>query len=194
MKEGKAPGPDDFTANFFHKFWNLINNEVWQVVEESRELRWMFPGLNATFIALVPKGEDFNKLDKYRPIALCNMIYKIISKVIANRLKPLLPLIISPEQSGYVEGLQITDGIILTHELIHSLTVTKNLGMFLKLDLSKAFDSLSWVFIHKILTAFVFAPSWIRWIYSLISSAFFSVLINGIPSATFRPSRGIRQG
>lgn len=154
----------------------------------------MFPGLNATFIALVPKGEDSNKPDKYRPIALCNMIYKIISKVIANRLKPLLPLIISPEQSGYVEGRQITDGIILTHELIHSLKVTKKPGMLLKLDLSKAFDSLSWVYIHKILTTFGFAPSWIRWIYSLISSAFFSVLINGIPSATFRPSRGIRQG
>jgi len=194
MKEGKAPGPDGFIANFFHRFWDLIKNEVWQVVEESRELRWMYPGLNATFITLVPKGEDSNTPDKYRPIALCNMIYKIISKVIATRLKPLLPLIISPEQSGYVEGRQITDGIILTHELIHSLKLTKKPGMLLKLDLSKAFDSLSWVYIQKILIAFGFAHSWVRWIYSLISSAFFSVLINGTPSATFRPSRGIRQG
>lgn len=71
--------------------------------------------------------------DKYRPISLCNIIYKIVSKVIATRLKPLLPLIIFPEKSGYVEGRQITDGTILTHEIIHSLKKTKKLGMLLKI-------------------------------------------------------------
>jgi len=194
LKAGKAPGPDGFTSNFLHNFWDLIKLEVWQVVEESRTLRWMYPGLNATFIALIPKAEESNTPDKYRPIALCNIIYKIISKVIATRLKPLLPLIISSEQSGYVEGRQITDGIILTHEIIHSLKQSKKPGMMLKIDLSKAFDSLSWVYIQKILTAFGFAPSWVRWVVNILSSLFFSMLINGIPSPTFRPSRGIRQG
>lgn len=163
-------------------------------MEESRALRWMYPGLNATFIALIPKGEDSNTPDKYRPIALCNIIYKITSKVIATRLKPLLPLLISPEQSGYVEGHQIMDEIILTHEIIHSLQQSKKPGMLLKLDLSKAFDTLSWAYIQKILLAFGFAHSWVRWIFNLLSLVFFSVLINGIPSATYRPSRGIRQG
>eukprot|EP00253_Pinus_taeda_P024927 PITA_24927 len=97
LKAGKAPGPDGFTSNFFHYFWELIKWEVWQVVEESRNMRWMYPGLNATFIALIPKSEESNKPDKYRPIALCNIIYKIVSKVVALRLKPVLPLIISPE-------------------------------------------------------------------------------------------------
>jgi len=86
------------------------------------------------------------------------------------------------------------DGIILTHEIIHSLKQTKNPSMLLKLDLSKAFDSISWDYIQKILTAFGFAPSWVRWIFNLLSSTFFSTLINGIPSATYRPSRGIKQG
>lgn len=104
LKAGKAPGPDGFTANFFQHFWELIKWEVWQVVEESRTLRWMYPAMNATFIALIPKTKDSSSPDKYRPIALCNIIYKIVSKVIALRLKPILPLIISPEQSGYVEG------------------------------------------------------------------------------------------
>lgn len=90
-------------------------------MEESHTLRWMYPSLNATFIALIPKVEESNTPEKYRPIALCNIIYKIVSKVIACRLKPLLPLILSPEQFGYIEGRQITDGIILTHEIIHSL-------------------------------------------------------------------------
>eukprot|EP00253_Pinus_taeda_P015484 PITA_15484 len=151
-------------------------------------------GLNATFIALIPKSEDSNTPDKYRPIALCNIIYKIVSKVVALRLKPVLPLIISPEQSGYVEGRQITDGIILTHEIIHSLKQSKKPGMLLKIDLSKAFDSISWEYMQKVLKAFGFDNAWIRWVSSLISSAFFSILINGIPTSTFRSSRGIRQG
>lgn len=104
LKEGKAPSPDGFSTNFFHAFWELIKEEVWQVVEESRSLHWILPSLNATFIALVPKQDSTITPDKFRPIALCNVIYKIITKVIANRLKPLLPLFISPEQSGYVEG------------------------------------------------------------------------------------------
>eukprot|EP00253_Pinus_taeda_P030007 PITA_30007 len=169
LKAGKAPGPDGFTSNFFHNFWDLIKLEIWQVVEESRTLRWMFPGLNATFIALIPKEAELSTPDKYRPIALCNIIYKIVSKIIASRLKLLLPLIISPEKSGYVEGRQITNGIILTHEIIHSLKQSKK-------------------------PAFGFAPPWVRWVMCLLSSSFFSVLINDIPSPTFRPSRGIRQG
>jgi len=192
LKAGKVPGPDGFTSNFFHNFWDLIKMEVWQVVEESRSLRWMFLWVNATFIALIPMVDQPNKPDKYKPIALCNIIYKIVSKIIASRLKLLLPLIISPEQSGYVEGRQITDGIILTHEIIHSLKISKKPCMLLKLDLSKAFDRLSWKYTEKILMAFGFDPSWVRWVMSLISSSFFSVLINGIPSDTFHPSRGIR--
>lgn len=147
LKEGKAPGPDGFTTTFFHKFWELIKLDVWEVVEESRVNHWLLPSLNTTFIALIPKEEDSIKLDKFRPIALCNVIYKVISKVIANRLKPLLPMLISPEQSGYVEGRQIMDGIILLHEIIHTLKNSKQAGMLLKLDLSKAFDKLSWNYI-----------------------------------------------
>eukprot|EP00253_Pinus_taeda_P020669 PITA_20669 len=194
LKIGKAPGPDGFSSNFFHHFWELIKWEVWQVVEESRSLRWMYPGLNATFIALIPKAEDSNSPEKFRPIAVCNIIYKIVSKVVALRLKPLLPGTISPEQSGYVEGRQITDGIILSHEIIHFLMHSKKPGMLLKIDLSKAFDSISWDYIKKILSAFGFANAWIRWIMSMISSSFFSILINGIPTSTFRSSRGLRQG
>eukprot|EP00253_Pinus_taeda_P014942 PITA_14942 len=154
----------------------------------------MFPGLNAIFIVLIPKETEPSIPDKYRPITLCNIIYKIVSKIITSRLKLLLPLIISPEQSGYVEGKQITNGIILTTEIIHFLKQSKKLDMLLKIYLYKAFDSLSWVYIRKILTAFGFAPLWVRRVMSLLSSSLFSVLINGTPSPTFRPSRGFRQG
>ena len=94
----------------------------------------------------------------------------------------------------YVEGRQILDGIILTHEVIHSLKSDKKPGMLLKIDLSKAFDKLCWRYIQHILSAFGFDQMWIRWIMSLISTPLYSILINGIPSTPFSPSRGIRQG
>ena len=85
IKDGKAPGPDGFTTNFFHLFWEQIKLEVWDLVEESRTLLWILPSLNKTFLTLIPKEENSSTPDKYRPTALCNVIYKLISKVIANR-------------------------------------------------------------------------------------------------------------
>jgi hypothetical protein len=110
------------------------------------------------------------------------VIYKLLTKVIARHLKPILPFIISPEQSGYVEGRKILDNILLAHEVIHSLQTTGNPCMLLKLDLSKAFDKISWAYMKVVLLAFGFAQDWVNWILNLTSSAFFSILINGIPS------------
>jgi len=145
-------------------------------VKESRTLHWLLPSLNATFITLIPKEEHSITPDKFRPIALCNVIYKFISKVIASRLKPLLPLLISLEQSRYVEGRQIIDDIILTHEIIHSLKHNK--GKYASQNyLSKDFDKLSWIYIQKMLIAFGFSPHWVRWVMNLVSYTFFSILV-----------------
>ena len=84
-------------------------------MEDSMTKKWVLKAFNATFLTLIPKEEGEDTPDKFRPIALCNIIYKIISKVIANKLKPLLPVLISPEQSGFMEGRKILDGVILVH-------------------------------------------------------------------------------
>ena len=194
MKEDKAPGPDGFTVNFFHACWEMLKYEIWEMVEESRCSQKIPIALNATFLTLIPKVENVSTPNKFRPISLCNVLCKIVTKVIANHLKPLLPSLISLEQTGYVGGCQILDGIILAHEVIHSLKITKNPGMMLKLDLSKYFDKLNWNFIGKVLKAFGFHHSWIKWILNLITTPLFYVLINGVPSNPFNPSRGIRQG
>jgi hypothetical protein len=194
LPAGKAPGPDGFTTDFFHACWPMLKEEVWKLVEESHSSGKVLPALNATFLTLIPKEERVTNPKNFRPIALCNVIYKIISKVIALRLKPILPFIISKEQSGYVEGRQIMDSVILVHEVIHSLKSTRTPGMLLKLDLSKSFDKLSWQYIRETLVAFGFSANWIDWIMNLITSTFFSILVNGSPSQPFSPSRGLRQG
>ena len=104
MALGKAPGPDGFTSNFFHHLWGLIKGEVFEIIEESRDNKGVVKAFNATFLTLIPKEAGTDISDKFRPISLCNVIYKIISKVISNRQKPLLPSLICSEQSGFVEG------------------------------------------------------------------------------------------
>ena len=143
MDQGKSLGPDEFTTNFFHHFWDMPKEKVWAIVEESRTNKGVLKDFNPTFLALIPKSEGADAPGKFRPIALCNVIYKIISKVIANRLKPLLLGIISPEQSWFVEGRKILDGIITVQEAIHSLKCTRIPGMLIKLDIAKSYDKLS---------------------------------------------------
>eukprot|EP00253_Pinus_taeda_P001606 PITA_01606 len=143
---------------------------------------------------MIPKQEAAQTPNKFRPIALCNVIYKITSKVVANRLEPFLPTLVSMEQSGYVEGRQILNNIIQAHEVVHYLTSNRKAGMIMQLDVAKAYDKLNWNYIRKILIAFGFDHHWVRWVLALVASSSFSILVNGSPSDTFLPSRGLRQG
>ena len=99
MSDGKALGPYGFKTNFFHYFWDLIKEEVWKIVEESRKNKGVLRAFNSTFLTLIPKEDGDDSPVKFIPIALCNVIYKIITKVVANRLNPILSDLIANEQS-----------------------------------------------------------------------------------------------
>ena len=135
MEKDKAPGMDGFTIDFFQSCWDLVMEEKWEVVEESKRTKRVLKAFNATFLTLLPKEQGVDSPRKFRPISLCNVVLKIITKVMANHLKPMLPKLVSQEQSGFVEGTQILDGIILTPEMIHFLKQTKMPGMMIKVVL-----------------------------------------------------------
>ena len=160
-------------------------------MEESRWTGNIQRAFNATFLSLIPKEHGADTPGNFRPISLCNVVLKIIMKVIANHLKPLMPGLVSQEQSVFLEGRQILDGIILTQEMIHSLKQTKIQGTLIKVDLAKAYDKVSWRFLKEVLKTFRFQHGWVRWINNLVSSAFFSILVNEAPFATFQASRGL---
>jgi hypothetical protein len=156
MPNGKAPCPYGFIVEFFRAHWEVVKHVVYGVVEDSRHSASILKAINATMITLIPKENEARTPDRYRPIALCNVVYNIISKVIANRLKPILPTLISEEHAGFVEGRQIMDNIIHAHELIHTLKSQRRGGMIIQLDLAKAYDKISWHYMTKTLEAFGF--------------------------------------
>jgi hypothetical protein len=194
LPKNKAPGLDGFTSEFFKAAWPFMGPDIQEVVEESQRNKKVYPALNATFITLVPKSKDADSPVGFRQIALCNVIYKILSTVMVNRLKPLLPTIILPEQTSFVKGRQIHDGIVVAQEAIHSLAKDKQKGLLIKLDLFKAYDRISWQYLIEVMHAFGFDDRWLQWVKSFIATPHFSILLNGSPSAAFNITRGLRQG
>ncbi|WZZ52971.1 hypothetical protein YC2023_053078 [Brassica napus] len=132
-----------------------------------------------------------------RPISLCSVQYKIISKILCNRLKTVLPAIISETQGAFVSGRLISDNIIIAHEMIHGLRTDKKVAegwMAIKTDMSKAYDRVEWNFLEIFLEKMGFDRLWIRWIMACVCSVSFSVLLNGSTHGHIKPERGIRQG
>jgi len=121
MQNGKAPGPNGFNVDFFKACWDIVKHDILDVVEDSRKNKTILKALNTSFISLIPKPDNAITPNRFIPIALCNVVYKIISKIIANRLKPLLPTLVYDEQTGYVEGRKILNNIIQAHEVVQSL-------------------------------------------------------------------------
>ena len=156
----------------------------------------MLPEINHTNIVLIPKVKNPQKMFEFRPISLCNVIYKIISKVLANKLKQVLPDIISPTQSAFVSGRLIIDNVLVAYETIHTMHVRKKGKkgtMALKLDISKAYDQVEWPFLQKIMEKLGFPTRWIERVMCCVTTSF-SILVNGRPHGMIHPSRGIRQG
>ena len=152
---------------------------------------------NDTIIILIPKTNSSQMLKDLRPISLCNVLYKLISKVLANRVKKILPAIISPSQSAFVPGRLITDDVLLAYELIHHLK-SKRKGeeglTAIKLDMSKAYDRVEWIFLEKIMRKMDFSGRWIQLIMKCVTSVSYKINVNGSFTTKILPQHGLRQG
>jgi hypothetical protein len=172
----------------------LVGPELLELVEDNRNRGKVNGAINSTFITLIPKNGDPSTFGDFRPISLCNLCYKLISKIISNRIKPILSCFLSNEQLGFLKGCQIIDAIGMAQECLHGIKTKKSKALILKLDLKKAFDCINWDFLKLILAQTGFSQHMIKWIMSCVTSANLAILINGESSTFFCMGKGLRQG
>lgn len=197
MHPDKAPGPDGMSPAFFQKHWSIVGKNIVEVVKSFLETGELLPGLNDTNIVLIPKNKNPTTVTELRPIALCNVLMKIVTKVIANRLKEVLNTVVSDTQSAFIPGRLISDNIMISFEVMHYLK-RKNYGkegfMALKLDMSKAYDRIEWVFLEAILKKMGFSETWVQRVLKCVTSVAYNIVHGEFDMGPIVPSRGIRQG
>jgi ribonuclease HI/exonuclease III len=194
MDADKAPGPDGFTIHFYKTCWHIIKEDLQKMISGFMKKAKVGGGTNSTYLALIPKDSSPDSFARFRPISLCNASYKILAKLLANRIKPLLKRLISSPQGGFVEGRHILDNVIQVQETIHSSKQRKEKGMLIKLDMANAFDRVNRAFLCKVLLTFGFSPHFVQLIKACIDNPWIAPLVNGRPTNFFQAQRGIRQG
>ncbi|KAF5790976.1 putative RNA-directed DNA polymerase [Helianthus annuus] len=190
----RAPGPDGFNFKFIKRCWAGFREDLMRLFNKFYDEGSLNTCCTSSFIALIPKVKDPMCSADFRPISLIGVINKIISKVLVNRLKSVVGGLISEQQSAFLAGRNIMDGPLILNEVLSWLKKSKRSGMYFKVDISKAYDSVNWAFLDSIMAQMNFPTRWRKWIMATLSSARASVLVNGSPTREFEYSRGLRQG
>ncbi|XP_075658874.1 uncharacterized protein LOC142628714 [Castanea sativa] len=196
MHPTKAPGPDGMSPIFYQKYWEIVGNDVIGCELNALNSSVMPCGINETYICLIPKVNSPQKITKFRPISLYNVVYKIISKVLANRLKGVLTEVIDESQSAFVLGRSITDNVLVAFKMMHCIDQRrkgKEALIAVKLNMSKAYDRVEWPHLEAIMKRMGFQERWIALMMMCVSTVSYSVLINGEPKRKIVPSRSLRQ-
>ncbi|XP_026399752.1 uncharacterized protein LOC113295636 [Papaver somniferum] len=191
----KAPGHDGFSSHFFKHCLSIVGDDFVAAIQNFFAKSRMLKEANSTFLTLVVKCDNPSRVTDYRPISCCNVIYKCIAKIISIRMKRILQDLISANQSAFVSGRAIQDNILVDHEIVrnyHRISGTPRCS--LKIDLKKAYDTVSWKTVIDTMKKMGFYDQFLQWIFLCMSTAKYYILMNGSPHGFFDASRGLRQG
>nr|GFA74279.1 cysteine-rich receptor-like protein kinase [Tanacetum cinerariifolium] len=178
----KSLGPDGFSFGFYRQFWSSVENDVFAAVSHFFTFGDIANGCNSCLIALIPKVPDANLVKDFRQISLIGSMYKIIAKILANRLVGVLGDIVNEVQSAFITERQILDGPFILNEVIQWCKLKKKQSLIFKVDFEKAYDSVRWDFLDDVLKKFGFGNKWCAWIQSCLRSSRGSIIINGSPT------------
>ncbi|KAJ9552338.1 LOW QUALITY PROTEIN: hypothetical protein OSB04_016383 [Centaurea solstitialis] len=190
----KATGPDGFTFEFLRKFWGIVGRDFLDAVKYFESNPLIKSRSNSSFVTLIPKVSDPLTLADFRPISLIGCVSKVISKVLAERLKGVLDSVVSNSQTAFIKGRSILDGPLMVNKLISWARKKRKKLLLFKVDFAKAFETLNWNYLDGVLLQMGFGDKWRSWVKGCICTAKASVLINGSPSKEFNLNKGVRQG
>ncbi|KAF8674304.1 hypothetical protein HU200_048128 [Digitaria exilis] len=195
LPKEKSPGPDGFTAEFYIAAWGIIKGDIMRAFDFFYATnRGQLHRLNGALVTLLPKRVEAKGPGDYRPISLIHSFAKLVAKVLANRLAPSLHGLVDINQSAFIKSRSIHDNFKLVELATKALHKAKKASLLLKLDISKAFDTVDWSFLLHVLEAMGFGTRWRNWISALISTSSTCIILNGEPGRRITNMRGLRQG
>lgn len=195
LNPNKAPGPDGLTSGFYKSAWGILGPEVLASIRHFFFCSFMPSSTNSTILSLVPKHPGASMITDYRPISCLNTLYKVVSRLLVRRLKPILSSLIVPNQTAFVRGRLLIENTSLAGELIngyHKLNGQRRITI--KVDIAKAFDTLSWSFLFSCLQGLNLPPKFVSWLRACVCTPSFTVGYNGAINGYFKGTRGLRQG
>ena len=184
----KSLGPDGMPSLFYQHYWDLVGGDEINSILSFLNTATLPEPLNHAFLTLIPKIKNPISMSDYRSVSLCNVLYKIFSKVLANRLKRILTSIIIEHQSAFTKNCLILDNILVAFENLHSMNIHKSSKhgyMAIKLDMSKAYDRVKWFFLEITMRKLGFNERWITLMMICVKTISYSVLVNGEPKEVF---------
>lgn len=197
MSPYKSPGIDGLPAGFYHHFWSLVEDDITKMIQQFFGSAFLLKQLNHTLITLIPKTGCPTTFKEFRPISLCNVVYKAITKILVLRLQHAMKDLIAPHQNAFIKGRLISDSIFITAEMmdfIHRAKHKKTFWCAIKIDFFKAYDRIRWDFLESTLLKMNFPQHIVNIIMQCVRTVQYSLLLNGHKVCTFQPQRGLRQG
>ncbi|KAG7577371.1 Endonuclease/exonuclease/phosphatase superfamily [Arabidopsis thaliana x Arabidopsis arenosa] len=195
LPRNKAPGPDGFTVDFFINSWSVVGPSLIAAVVDFFKTGKLLKQVNATILALIPKTDSADRLGEFRPISCCNTIYKVISRLLAKRLKLFMDLAVQRNQVAFIKGRLLCENVLLASELVADFNTPGPVSRgCLQIDISKAFDNIDWGFLTNILVALDLPTMFINWLTECFTTPSFSVALNGELIGYFPGKKGLRQG
>jgi hypothetical protein len=190
----KALGPDGFNGAFLKKCWPIIKHGIYQLCLEFFNDMGDIQCINKAFISLVPKVNNPTSVNEYRPISLINCIVKTITKLLENRLQKVIIPLIHQNQYGFIKTRTIQDCLAWAFEYIHQCHHSRRQIIILKLDFTKAFDTIEYSTILHMMQHLGFSDKWLAWTQKILETTSTSILLNGVPGKNIDCNRGVRQG